>query len=223
MGRKGLTVIELLVVIAIIAILAALLFPVLAKARNSAKQSACLSNLKQIGGAFSLYMQDYDDHWPLGLDPADKYTPQIWSSFPEFQARIPELPLMHELLQNYLPSRSVWECPADRGQIIDDISFELMQTFHSFRQYGSSYYYRTELTVRQLTGTSLTDIAAINVYFDGSGAWHTGQDLIRQDDTFEQVQRKLSRYRYNVLFGDMHAKNLTRAQYMEAWDTPVAP
>ncbi|MCW5946937.1 MAG: prepilin-type N-terminal cleavage/methylation domain-containing protein [Fimbriimonadales bacterium] len=223
MSRKGFTVIELLVVIAIIAILAALIFPVLAKARNSAKQSTCLSNLKQIGGAFSIYMQDYDDRWPLGLDPADKYTPQIWSGFPEFQARIPELPLMHELLQTYLPSRRVWECPADRGQIIDDISFELMQTFHSFRQYGSSYYYRTELTVHQLTGTSLTDITAINVYFDGSGAWHTGQDLIRQDDTFEQMQRKLTRYRYNVLFGDMHAKNLTRAQYMEAWDTPVAP
>jgi general secretion pathway protein G len=223
MSRKGFTVIELLIVIAIIAILAALLFPVLAKARNSAKQSTCLSNLKQIGGGFSIYMQDYDDHWPLGLDPADKYTPQIWSSFPEFQARIPELPLMHDLLQTYLPSKSVWECPADRGQIIDDISFQLMQTHHSYRQYGSSYYYRTELTVRQLTGTSLADITAINVYFDGSGAWHTGQDLIRQDDTFEQMQRKLNRYRYNVLFGDMHAKNVTRAQYMEAWDTPVAP
>ncbi len=223
MRRKGFTVIELLVVIAIIAILAALLFPVLMRAKNSARQSACMSNLKQIGGAFALYMNDFDDLWPLGLDPADKYTPQIWASFPDFQRRIPELPLMHDLLQTYLPLRSVWECPADKGQIIDDISFELMQTSHSYRQYGSSYYYRTELTVRQLSGTSLPDISAINVYFDGSGAWHTGADLLRPEDTFPEIDKKFQRYRYNVLFGDMHAKNITRRQYEDAWDLPVVP
>jgi prepilin-type N-terminal cleavage/methylation domain-containing protein/prepilin-type processing-associated H-X9-DG protein len=62
--RRGFTLIELLVVIAIIAILAAILFPVFAKAREKARQSSCLSNLKQIGLACQQYAQDYDERLP---------------------------------------------------------------------------------------------------------------------------------------------------------------
>jgi prepilin-type N-terminal cleavage/methylation domain-containing protein/prepilin-type processing-associated H-X9-DG protein len=58
--RKAFTLIELLVVIAIIAILAAILFPTFARARGAARQSACLSNMKQIGMALQMYQQDYD-------------------------------------------------------------------------------------------------------------------------------------------------------------------
>jgi prepilin-type N-terminal cleavage/methylation domain-containing protein/prepilin-type processing-associated H-X9-DG protein len=64
--RKGFTLIELLVVIAIIAILAAILFPVFAKAREKARQSSCLSNLKQIGLAHLSYAQDYDERFLQG-------------------------------------------------------------------------------------------------------------------------------------------------------------
>ncbi|MFP4250912.1 MAG: DUF1559 domain-containing protein [Armatimonadota bacterium] len=59
--KRGFTLIELLVVIAIIAILAAILFPVFARAREKARQSSCLSNLKQIGLAIQMYAQDYDE------------------------------------------------------------------------------------------------------------------------------------------------------------------
>ena len=64
MVRKGFTLIELLVVIAIIAILAAILFPVFAKAREKARQSSCLSNTKQVGLAIMQYAQDYDERLP---------------------------------------------------------------------------------------------------------------------------------------------------------------
>src|SRR5947199_8068422 len=61
---KGFTLIELLVVIAIIAILAAILFPVFAQARENARKTTCLSNNKQIGLAAAMYAQDYDNMYP---------------------------------------------------------------------------------------------------------------------------------------------------------------
>src|SRR5687767_10639650 len=62
--RPGFTLIELLVVIAIIALLAAILFPVFAQARDKARQSSCLSNTRQIGSALMMYGQDYDEGLP---------------------------------------------------------------------------------------------------------------------------------------------------------------
>jgi prepilin-type N-terminal cleavage/methylation domain-containing protein len=65
--QSGFTLIELLVVIAIIAILAAILFPVFARARESARRANCLSNLKQLGTAFQMYAQDWEETYPSGL------------------------------------------------------------------------------------------------------------------------------------------------------------
>ena len=92
--RKGFTLIELLVVIAIIAILAAILFPVFARAREKARQSSCLSNIKQIGLGYLMYMQDYDEvavrHLTYG--PPNQMWPQ--------------------LITPYIANYQIWTCPS---------------------------------------------------------------------------------------------------------------
>src|ERR1051326_9363691 len=81
--REGFTLIELLVVIAIIAILAAILFPVFAQAREKARSTACTSNLKQIGTALMMYGQDYDEQMPTGGYP----TLRNWEVNPDVDPR----------------------------------------------------------------------------------------------------------------------------------------
>jgi len=68
--RKAFTLIELLVVVAIISILAAILFPVFARARENARRASCQSNLKQIGLGFMMYVQDYDERLPTSTNNA---------------------------------------------------------------------------------------------------------------------------------------------------------
>lgn len=107
-GRRlpsGFTLVELLVVIAIIAVLAGLLFPVFAKARDSARKSTALSNLKQIGAAVQMYAADYDDHLP------DRWP--LWPGYREFYWRVDggDLP---SLLRQYVRNAAVWYSPDDR-------------------------------------------------------------------------------------------------------------
>ncbi len=108
MQRKtsGFTLIELLVVIAIIAILAAILFPVFAQARESARRSACLSNTKQIGLAMLMYLNDYDETTPSAF-----YFFDTGSRVDVFMT-----------LQPYIKNLQVFYCP-DRSDESDSCSF----------------------------------------------------------------------------------------------------
>ena len=94
--HRGFTLIELLVVIAIIAILAAILFPVFARAREKARQTSCLSNLKQIGLANMMYAQDYDER----LVNQFSYSPS------------PHLYWWFDLLMPYMNNYQIIECPS---------------------------------------------------------------------------------------------------------------
>jgi prepilin-type N-terminal cleavage/methylation domain-containing protein len=76
--RRAFTLIELLVVIAIIAILAAILFPVFAQAKESAKKTSALSNTKQMATSMLIYTADYDDYFPLSMGRRDELTPRTW-------------------------------------------------------------------------------------------------------------------------------------------------
>ena len=100
MHRRGFTLIELLVVIAIIAILAAILFPVFAKAREKARQASCLSNIKQMATAGMMYSQDYDEMFPISH--------QVDSDFSRRWC---------ETLIPYVKNSQIWRCPSDGGVV----------------------------------------------------------------------------------------------------------
>jgi prepilin-type N-terminal cleavage/methylation domain-containing protein/prepilin-type processing-associated H-X9-DG protein len=98
--KSGFTLIELLVVIAVIAILAALLFPVLAQARATARKTTCLSNFKQMTNAVLMYAQDYDERYPI---PGQLY---LECSTPP--------PFLQNLLDPYTSyNQQIWDCPED--------------------------------------------------------------------------------------------------------------
>jgi prepilin-type N-terminal cleavage/methylation domain-containing protein/prepilin-type processing-associated H-X9-DG protein len=111
-GRKaGFTLIELLVVIAIIAILASILFPVFARARENARRSSCLSNLKQIGLGIMQYTQDYDEKLPLYF-----YSGSVlgnWASVSQPYVKSTQLFECPSGGQKYAPPYSRW--PTDPG------------------------------------------------------------------------------------------------------------
>jgi prepilin-type N-terminal cleavage/methylation domain-containing protein/prepilin-type processing-associated H-X9-DG protein len=100
MRRAGFTLIELLVVIAIIAILAAILFPVFARAREKARQTSCLSNQKQIGLAWTMYVQDYDENIP---PYSIRYPDDSWG------------PKWYTIIEPYLKNEQILVCPSNRG------------------------------------------------------------------------------------------------------------
>jgi prepilin-type N-terminal cleavage/methylation domain-containing protein/prepilin-type processing-associated H-X9-DG protein len=111
--RSGFTLIELLVVIAIIAILAAILFPVFAQAREKARQTACLSNTKQIGTGLMMYVQDYDELYPIAIP--DNVPPINGGT----SARLP----IEDQFGPYIKNDDVWHCPSDAADVRTDVAF----------------------------------------------------------------------------------------------------
>lgn len=121
-ARKGFTLIDLLVVIAIISILAAIPFPVFARARENARRSSCQSNLKQIGLGFMQYSQDYDEKFPLARPGAAGTA--TWDVS----------------LQPYLKSTQILVCPSDSTAPSVDMSSVLGYGADSRRSYAYPNY-----------------------------------------------------------------------------------
>jgi prepilin-type N-terminal cleavage/methylation domain-containing protein len=120
--RRAFTLIELLVVIAIIAILAAILFPVFAQAREKARQTSCLSNDKQVGLGFMMYIQDYDELYPLafGFSQSNGWywnfnhaVPQNWRPLPASDPRLGAYPVhWANSTQPYIKNTQLLACPS---------------------------------------------------------------------------------------------------------------
>lgn len=140
--RGGFTLIELLIVIAIIAILAAILFPVFLQAREKARQTRCLNNLKQVAIAVMAYCQDYDDRFPNS--GASWGTASFWWS--QNQST-----LAHVLLEPYLKNAAIFGCPSDRGQPYQGLcGTDAWKSL--YKQCGSSYMYHHWHCTRSTNG-----------------------------------------------------------------------
>jgi prepilin-type N-terminal cleavage/methylation domain-containing protein/prepilin-type processing-associated H-X9-DG protein len=122
---RAFTLIELLVVIAIIAILAAILFPVFAQAKESAKKTVCLTQVKEVGIATLLYLNDYDDTYPLDsyfTFTSTAYTAYFW--WGGFQYGIPGFTgptysSSYGLLYPYMKNQPIYGCPSSQGLLTE--------------------------------------------------------------------------------------------------------
>jgi prepilin-type N-terminal cleavage/methylation domain-containing protein/prepilin-type processing-associated H-X9-DG protein len=121
MKRRAFTLIELLVVIAIIAILAAILFPVFARARESARRASCQSNMKQIILAYTMYAQDYDEMTvPNFENDTNLGTGTVTGA---------NFPYWPDILQPYVKSKQIFVCPSGNTLSSSSADFRAKQTY----------------------------------------------------------------------------------------------
>lgn len=225
--RKGFTLIELLVVIAIIGILAAILFPVFARARENARRTSCLSNLKQLGLGMMQYLQDYDETYPIHYyspiynDVASGRVLQADSSMPGavYNTQVGSLYGKYvswmDVIHPYVKNLQVHRCPS-----LKDTSYSAYGYNDGFT--NNSRYYRNNNSVwptaMPMRAAGVQRVAGVfllmeyhspfNIYANpiDAGSWARSAD----PEYYLRVSPHLEGG--NVAFADGHAKWLTRSR-----------
>lgn len=212
--RGGFTLIELLVVIAIIAILAAILFPVFAKAREKARQASCLNNLRQVGVSVLMYCEDYDGTYPQSYQDVSS---GAGSTF--------QIPLTWpNRLMPYIKNQQVYRCPSDsRTPNVD---------FPGCRPILQSYCWNRYLGIDipewgYWNLVSLADVTApaqCVMLADDSSDWITAGyggafNTLDSPDWMEGFHAKVLRGRHNegdnFMFADGHVKWFQKTRFTD--------
>ena len=207
--RKGFTLIELLVVIAIIAILAAILFPVFAKAREKARQSSCLSNAKQLGLALMQYCQDYDEQLPYSFyetpDPVHYGV---------------------QKLSPYMKSEQIWACPSATDVVTGFYAQDGLPARTIAHGYGFSQHHYPYRSIYPPIIRSLGDIkqpAASGVLFEKTNVVTTMPYVYCPHCSPTLTTQLASRHNegMNIGFYDGHAKWLSVSALNNASAQPI--
>jgi len=206
--KSGFTLIELLVVIAIIAILAAILFPVFAQAREKARQITCVSNAKQIVLGILQYAQDYDEGMPITFNGTNMYGSgdvQYNTSEPDYSGQQTGIPA--EILA-YTKSTQIQECPDDHPDNGTEISASKLPNnvtqaeakgLYYWQIYGTSYKFTNQSETHALTANANADTGYTAIPFCTSavgtgkvsiavlGGTATSCDYAAQGETIESA------------------------------------
>jgi prepilin-type N-terminal cleavage/methylation domain-containing protein len=236
---KGFTLIELLVVVSIIAILAAILFPVFARARQTARVARCCGNLRQLGAAFRMYALDNNGKLPLGTD--DLWGNNYWlgggGSIPQFGYIAGSPDPCHNWIWNtgvvpYVKERAVWHCPADYGGVWNDIP--ILPTMYD--AIGGSYEYNIFLvydrqesiaggrlrdynpngtnSIDPVSIDAAMDIAMVPMLHDARDTWH------ETESARNRATRAARETHWNVCYVDGHVKDVVATELIRPNSDP---
>jgi prepilin-type processing-associated H-X9-DG protein len=200
--------IELLVVVAVIAVLAALLFPVFTKARERARQTHCVNNMRQIASGISVYLVDWDQRYPYARDSSAAY----------YNSGV-VAPAWYDVLAPYLSTRELLRCPSDVGEVHPGQRYVFPAGMPPFWKFMFTSYNYPGL------GSGMVEIAGHETGYvkDPAGAWLVWEVRPWHDSPNPRLPFEHDPARMNIVYCDGHSGRLNWLQWEAARDWLPVP